>query len=104
MVKIKNKHWFSANKLGLILGFIFGALIAPSLAVLGLVSHFFEALRPLLIGPFDLIQPLIPNIQIGPNTYYSPWYKWVIDLGFNGVIYALVGGIIQSIIRSIKTK
>ncbi|PJB19008.1 hypothetical protein CO115_03445, partial [Candidatus Falkowbacteria bacterium CG_4_9_14_3_um_filter_36_9] len=89
------------NKKGLILGFVFGAFIAPFLAVFGLVISFFELLRPLLIGPMDFVGNLIPNIQTAPNTYYAPIYKWILTLGTNGVCYALVGGIIQSFIGGI---
>lgn len=98
------KKWIIDNKLGLIAGFIFGALIAPFLAIFGLVIHFFEVLRPLLIGPMDIIGNLIPNVQTAPNTFYAPTYKWILTLGFNGICYAIVGGIIQNITRLIKTK
>ncbi len=104
MTQNKIKQWLIDNKKGLIIGFIFGALIAPFLAVFGLVISFFEALRPLLIGPMDLIGNLIPNVQTAPNTYYVPAYKWILTLGFNGICYSIVGGIIQGIIRSKKTK
>ena len=98
------KQWLIDNKKGLIIGFIFGAFIAPFLAVFGLVISFFEVLRPLLIGPMDILGNLIPNIQTAPNTFYAPAYKWILTLGFNGIFYALVGGIIQSISRLIRTK
>ena len=98
------KRWLIDNKIGLIVGFIFGAFIAPFLAVFGLVISFFEVLRPLLIGPMDILGNLIPNIQTAPNTFYAPAYKWILTLGFNGVCYAIIGGIIQNIIKSIKTK
>ena len=98
------KQWLIDNKKGLILGFIFGAFIAPFLAVFGLVSSFLEVLRPLLIGPMDFIGNLIPNVQTAPNTYYAPAYKWILTLGFNGICYAILGGIIQSIMRLIKTQ
>ena len=98
------KRWFLDNKLGLIVGFIFGAFIAPFFAVFGLVISFFEYLRPLLIGPMDIIGNLIPNVQTAPNTFYAPVYKWILTLGFNGIFYAIVGGTIQNIIRLIKTK
>ena len=96
------RQWLIDNKTGLIIGFIFGAFIAPFLAVFGLVSSFFEVLRPLLIGPMDFIGNLIPNTQTAPNTYYAPAYKWILTLGFNGIFYAILGGIIQSIMRLIK--
>ena len=67
-MKMNLKRWLIYNKKGLIIGFVFGAFIAPFLAVFGLVNSFFEVLRPLLIGPMDLIGSLIPNIQIGPNV------------------------------------
>ena len=98
------KQWLIDYKIGLIVGFIFGAFIAPFLAVFGLVSSLFEILRPLLIGPMDLIGNLIPNVQTAPNAYYAPAYKWILILGFNGICYAILGGIIQSIMRLIKTK
>ena len=98
------KKWIIDNKLGLIVGFIFGAVIAPFLAVFGLVISLFEVLRPLLIGPMDLIGNLIPNVQTAPNTFYVPAYKWILTLGFNGICYAILGGLIQNIIRLIKTK
>ena len=99
----KIKQWLTENKLGLIVGFIFGAFIAPFLAVFGLVISFFEVLRPLLIGPMDIIGTLISDVQTVPNTFYAPAYKWILILGFNGICYAIVGGIIQNIIRLIKT-
>ena len=61
-------------------------------------------LRPLLIGPMDFVGNLIPNIQTAPNTYYAPAYKWILTLGANGIFYAIVSGIIQSIIQSLKEK
>jgi hypothetical protein len=96
--------WIINNKTGLILGFIFGAVITPSLAVFGLISSFIEILRPLLIGPMDFVGNFIPNIQTAPNTFYIPVYKWILTLGANGICYALIGGIIQSIIQSLKEK
>lgn len=48
----------------------------------------------------DFIGSTIPDIQSWPNTYYSPIYKWILTLGMNGVFYAVIGGIIQSIISS----
>ena len=104
MSKYNIKQWLIDNKRGLIIGFIFGALIAPFLASFGLVISFFEVLRPLLIGPMDVIGKLIPNVQTAPNTFYVPAYKWILTLGFNGICYAIFGGIIQSIVRLIKTK
>ena len=98
------KQWLIDNKLGLIIGFIFGAFIAPLLAILGLASSFFEALRPLLIGPMDIIGKLIPDVQTAPNTFYVPAYKWILTLGFNGICYAILGGLIQNTARLIKTK
>jgi hypothetical protein len=92
------------HRKGLIIGFIFGAFIAPFLAIFGLISSFFEVLRPLLIGPMDIVGKFIPDIQTAPDTYYVPVYKWVLTLGFNGVCYAIFGGIIQSILRLIKTR
>lgn len=96
--------WIIKNKKGLILGFIFGAVIAPFLAVFGLVVSFFEMLRPLLIGPMDFVGNLIPNIQTAPNIYYAPTYKWILTLGVNGIFYAIIGGIVQSLIQSLKEK
>ena len=104
MIQNRIKEWFIDNKKGLIIGFIFGSFIAPFLAIFGLVSSFFEALRPLLIGPMDIIGNLIPNVQTAPNTFYVPAYKWILTLGFNGICYAILGGLIQNIIKSIKTK
>jgi hypothetical protein len=95
---MKIEKWLNENRKGLILGFVFGAFIAPVLAILGMLT-FFEALRPLLIGPMDLLGNLIPNIQTAPNTYYAPFYKWILTLGFNGIVYSALGGIIQSIFK-----
>lgn len=100
--KMDLKRWLIRNKKGLIIGFVFGAFIAPFLAVFGLVSSFFEALRLLFIGPMDLIGNLIPNAQTGPNSYYVSVYKWILTLGFNGVCYAFIGGIIQSVVQLMK--
>ena len=96
------KQWLIDSKIGLIIGFIFGAFIAPFLAALGLGSLFFEKLRLLLIGPMDFIGKLIPNVQTAPYTYHVPAYAWILTLGFNGICYAILGGIIQSIMRLIK--
>ena len=95
--------WLLINKKGLILGFIFGAFIAFPLSTLGLVSGLFESLRPLLIGPMDLIGLVInPTVQTGPNTFYIPIYNWILILGFNGICYAILGGLIHSTINRKK--
>ncbi len=99
MTKNKIIQWIIDNRKGFIIGFIFGVFGAPFLAIFGLVSSFFEVLRPLLIGPMDIIGHFIPDIQTASNTYYAPIYKWILTLGFNGVCYAIFGGIIQSILR-----
>ena len=91
--------WFMANRRGLILGGVVGAIVAPCLAVLGLAIAFFEVVRPFLIGPMDLLGSLIPNVQTAPNRYDIPVYKWMLTLGFNGICYALLGGMIQSVLR-----
>jgi len=96
MIRNKITQWLLNNKIGLIIGFIFGAFIAPFLAVLGLGSVLFMNLRPLLIGPMDLIKNFIPNVQTGPHAYYVPIYKWILALGFNGICYAVLAGIVQS--------
>ncbi len=96
--------WFIDNKKGLIIGFIFGAFIAPFLAVFGLMISFFEMIRPLLIGPLDFVASFIPDIQIGPHAYTTPIYKWILVLGANGICYAIFGGIVQYIIRLQKAK
>lgn len=93
------KKWFLKYKKGLIIGFFLGAFVFPFLAVLGLISSFFEMLRPLLIGPLDFVKVFIPDVQIGPNSFYVPVYKWVLTLGFNGVCYAFVGALIQFLFR-----
>ena len=100
----KIKQWLIYNRKGLIIGFLFGAFIAPLLTIFGLVFLFFEALRPLLIGPMDLMSSLIPDIKTAPNTYYVPVYKWILTLGFNGIFYAILGGVVQSFIRIKKQK
>ena len=89
------KKWLMKYKKGLIIGFLVGALVFPALATLGLISSFFEMLRPLLIGPFDLIAGFIPDVQVAPDTFSVPIYKWVLCLGFNGVCYAFVGALVQ---------
>ncbi len=66
MAHKNRREWFSNNKRGLIIGFVFGSLMAPFLAVLGLGIPLFEILRPFLIAPMDLIGSLIPNVQTGP--------------------------------------
>ena len=103
-MKTEKTSFFKENRKGLIIGFIFGALIAQILATLGLILPLFEIIRPLLIGPMDLIGNLIPNIQTAPDTFYAPWYKWVLELGFNGICYALIGGLIQRLINSRKNQ
>jgi len=90
-------------KRGIILGFIFGSIIAPAIAVFGLISPFIENMRPVLVGPMDFIASFIPNTQIGPDTYYAPMYKWILVHGFNGIIYAIAGGLLQNILRRRKT-
>ena len=102
MTQSKVKQLLIDNKAGLILGFIFGAFIAPFLAILGLGIALFEVLRPLLIGPMDFIGNFIPNVQTGPHTYYVPIHKWILTLGGNGVCYAILGGIIQSLFRDVN--
>lgn len=97
-------NWLKNHKKGLILGFIFGAIIAPFLATLGLAIIFFEYLRPILIGPMDFVGGLIPNVQTGPNAYYAPAYKWILTFGANGIFYALIGGIIQYLFQSRRNK
>lgn len=64
--------WFAANRRGLILGLVFGLIVAPFLAMLGMVIAFFEVVRSLLVGPMDLIGSIIPNLQTSPNSYYVP--------------------------------
>ena len=98
MTRNKITQWLLNNKTGLIIGFIFGVFIAPFLAVLGLGSDWFMALRPLLIGPIDLIKNFIPDVQTGPHSYYAPVYKWILALVFNGICYAVLVGIVYSII------
>ena len=92
--------WFIANGRGLILGLVVGVIVAPFLAMLGLAIAFFETVRPVLIGPMDLLGSIIPNVQTSPNSTYVPPYKWILTLGFNGFCYALLGGIVQSVVRS----
>ncbi len=104
MTRNKITQWLWNNKIGLIIGFIFGAFIAPFLAVLGLQSVIFMNLRPLLIGPIDLIRIFIPLVQTGPHSYYVPTYAWVLTLGFNGICYAVLAGIVQSIITKNKVR
>lgn len=96
------KNFFRTYKKGLIIGFILGALVFPALATLGLITHFFEYIRPLLIGPMDLISGLIPNRQLGPNSFEAPAYKWIVTLGFNGICYALLGALIQAGMKAAK--
>jgi len=89
------KRWLLKYKRGLILGFVLGAFVFPALSTYGLISSFFESLRFLLIGPFDLIAGFIPDVQISAGTFYVPVYKWFLTLGFNGLCYAFVGALIQ---------
>ena len=91
--------WLIANRRGLILGAVVGLIVAPLLAMLGLAIAFFEVVRPLLIGPMDLLGSIIPSVQTSPNSYYVPMYKWILTLRFNGFCYAMLGGIIQSVVR-----
>ena len=86
-------------KKGLIIGFVLGAFVFPALSTLGLVSSFFESLRFLLIGPFDLVAGFIPDVQISADTFYIPVYKWILTLGFNGVCYAFLGALIQFLLK-----
>jgi hypothetical protein len=95
---------FTANRFGLILGSVIGMIVAPFLAVLGLSIGFFQAVRPILVGPMDLMGSILPNIQTLPNSYYVPAYKWILTLGFNGICYAVLGGIIQNVVRSWYTR
>ena len=99
MVKNNIRQWFFSNKKGLIIGFIFGSVIAPFLASLGLGIALFEVLRLFLIAPMDLIGNLIPNVQVASNTFYVPAYKWILALGFNGICYAVLGGIVEGFVR-----
>ncbi len=93
------KQRFLRFKKGLIIGFVLGVFVFPALSTLGLVSSFFESLRPLLIGPFDLIAGFIPDVQISADTFYVPIYKWVLCLGFNGLCYAFLGALIQFFLK-----
>lgn len=102
MTRSKVKQFLVNNKAGLILGFIFGALIAPFLVCLGLIIELPEILRPLLIGPMDFISNFIPNVQTGLDTYYVPMHSWILEVGGNGICYAILGGIIQSFFRGVK--
>ena len=97
-------QWLLTNKTGLILGFIFGAFVAPFLSTLGLVIAFFESLKPLLIGPMRFVGSLIPDVQIGPDAFQVPIYKWILALGFNGICYAILSVIIFSVVRGIGSK
>jgi len=97
-------QWVIDNKKGLIWGFVFGAFIAPIVAAFGILSSFFEMLRPVLIGPMDIIGNLIPLIKTGKDTYQMPVYYWIIAPGFNGFCYTVFGGIIQSFMRIIRKK
>ncbi len=72
-----------------IYGFLFGAFIAPFLSTLSLLFSFFEKIRFILIGPIDITNSIIPNIQTN-NTYYIPIYKWIISLGLNGLYWSLI--------------
>ena len=92
--------WLIANRRGLILGSVVGLIVAPFLAMLGLAIEFFGTVRPLLIGPMDLLGSIIPSVRTSPNSTYVPVYKWILTLGFNGFCYALLGGIVQSVVRS----
>lgn len=47
--------WIFKNKKWIIIGFIFGAVIAPLLATLGLIFPFFEQIRPLLMVQWTLL-------------------------------------------------
>jgi hypothetical protein len=96
------KKWFVNNKKVLILGFLFGVFVAPFLAVLGIGIRLFEILRPVLIGPMDLIGHLIPDVQIGPNSYYVPAYKWVVTLGFNGICYMVAIFLVYSAVKKLR--
>jgi uncharacterized membrane protein len=100
----KIKPFVEKYRKGVIIGFLFGAVVAPALATLGLVSTFFEATRPVLIGPFDLLGSIIPNVQVSEDTYYVPFYKWVITLLFNGIVYSIIGGFIHKIILQTRSK
>jgi len=91
-------------KRGLILGFIIGVIVAPLLSTLGLMSPFFESLRPILIGPMLFVGRLIPDIQVAPNTFEVPVYKWFLALGFNGLCYAIPTVIIFLAVRLIDSK
>lgn len=97
-------QWLLANKTGLILGFIFGAFVAPFLSTLGLVVAFFESLKPLLIGPMRFVGSLIPDDQMGPYAIQVPIYKWILTLGFNGICYAILSVIIFSVVRRLGSK
>ena len=92
-------NFFLKCKKGLIIGFVLGAFVFPALSTLGLISSFFESLRFLLIGPFDLVANFIPDVQTAPDTFYVPVYKWVLCLGFNGLCYAFVGALVQCLLK-----
>lgn len=89
---------------GLLFGFLFGAIVAPVLASLGILLPFFEMVRPWLVGPMDVLGRLIPDIQISSNAFLIPWYKWVASLVFNGLCYALLGMIVQNVVWLLRRK
>lgn len=97
-------QWLAANKTALVVGFIFGAFVAPLLSSLGLGSSFFESLKPLLIGPMRFVGSFIPDVQVGPNAYSVPIHKWILTLGFNGICYAITCAVIFSVVRGMKSK
>lgn len=85
-------------------GFVFGAFVAPLLAILSMISPYLEFLKPLLTGPMLLMGSLIPNTQTGPHSFEVPVYKWIITLGFNGICYSILGVVILTAMRAMSHK
>ncbi len=90
------------HKKAFIWGFIFGAIIAPALSLLGMISPFVEHIRPMLIGSMDIVSRYFPDGLTGPFSFAASTLKWILMLSVNGFIYSLIIGFIYMVIYLLR--
>jgi len=86
------------HKKAFIWGFIFGAIVAPALSLLGLIAPVFDRIRPMLIGSMDVVSRYFPDVQPGPFSFAVSALKWILMLSVNGLIFSLIIGFIYMVI------
>lgn len=85
----------SSYRAGFIGGFVFGTLGVFVLAVLSLVSPFFETLFSPLLWPGKWIASVLTPVSASP-------LQLVVLYAFTGFFYAFTGLLIQIVVRAIK--